>query len=147
MYLDSGIIVKLLVREPDSQWFERNLLGHNFESSELCLTEVCGALLQKERQSNIGSPERVRAMEKIFSMIEEEMISLLHLDGTLLDRARMIQFACHPQIPLRTLDALHVATCDLNRCGTMAATDRRMRAACKQLGIVMLPAAMEDLPQ
>jgi predicted nucleic acid-binding protein len=147
MYLDSGIIVKLLVREPDSQWFERNLRGYNFESSELCLTEVCSALLQKERQSNIGAPERIRATEKFFSMIEEEMISLLNLDRTLLNRARMIQFACHPQIPLRTLDALHVATCDLNRCGAMAATDRRMRAACKQLGIAMLPEAMDDLPQ
>jgi predicted nucleic acid-binding protein len=147
MYLDSGIIVKLLVREPDSQWFERNLPGHNFESSELCLTEVCSALLQKERQSDIGAQERVRATEKFFSMIEEKVILLLNLDRTILDRARMIQFACHPKIPLRTLDALHVATCDLNRCGTMAATDRRLRAACRQLGIAVLPEAMEDLPQ
>ena len=147
MYLDSGIIVKLLVREPDSQWFERNLAGHNFESSELCLSEVCSALLHKERQANIAEKERIRATEKFFSMIEEETISLLNLDRSGLDRARMIQYACHPQIPLRTFDALHVATCDLNRCGTMAATDRRMRAACRQLGIVLSPEEMEELPR
>jgi len=29
----------------------------------------------------------------------------------------------HPTIPLRTLDALHVATCDLHRSGTLATTD------------------------
>lgn len=147
MYLDSGIIVKLLVREPDSQWFEQNLSGHSFESSELCLTEVCAALLHKERQSDISAQERIRATEKFFSMIEEKTVSLWALDRMLLDRARMIQFACHPQIPLRTLDALHVATCDLNRCGTMAATDRRMRAACKQLGIELLPKETEEPPR
>ena len=49
MYLDSAIIVKLLVREAGSEWFEQNLSGQSFESSELSLVEVCAALLFKER--------------------------------------------------------------------------------------------------
>ena len=40
MYLDSAIIVKLLVRETDSAWFDENLAGHPFETSELALAEV-----------------------------------------------------------------------------------------------------------
>jgi predicted nucleic acid-binding protein len=145
MYLDSAIIVKLLVREADSEWFERNLSGQSFESSELSLVEVCAALFFKERKREITLQERIRAAEKLFLMIEYEAISLLPLNRPVLDRARAIQLACHPHIPLRTLDALHVATCDLHRSGTMSATDRRIRAACKQLGITLIPGEIADI--
>src|SRR6516162_6636400 len=37
MYLDTAIIVKLLAREPDSEWFDTALVGHPLESSELTL--------------------------------------------------------------------------------------------------------------
>jgi predicted nucleic acid-binding protein len=145
MYLDSAIIVKLLVREDDSEWFGRKLSGHRFESSELALTEVCAALLFKERAEDITSRERVSATEKFFSMVESEIILLFPLNRTVLDRARAIQLACHPRVPLRTLDALHVATCDLHRSGTMSATDRRIRAACEQFAIALVPAKIEDI--
>lgn len=147
MYLDSAIIVKLLVRESDSEWFENNLTGHGFESSELALSEVCGALLFKERQKEITSSERISATEKFFSMIKDETIMLRPLNRQVLERARAIQVACHPNIPLRTLDALHVATCDLHHSGTLATTDKRMRAACRQLGIALIPENVEELPQ
>jgi predicted nucleic acid-binding protein len=145
MYLDSAIFVKLLVREPDSLWFERNLSGHGFESSELALTEVCGALLFKERAGDITPDERVRATQKFLSMAQSEMILLRPLNRGVLERARSIQVACHPHVPLRTLDALHVATCDLHHGGNMCATDRRMRSACTQLGIALTPEKIEDI--
>jgi predicted nucleic acid-binding protein len=145
MYLDSAIIVKLLVREPDSDWFARNLSGHGFDTSELALTEVCAALLFKERDNDITAEERAKATEKFFSMIEDELIALHPMNRKVLERARAIQLACHPRVPLRTLDALHVATCDLHHGGTLATTDRRMRAACGQLGIVLLPRNPEDV--
>lgn len=145
MYLDSAIFVKLLVREPDSAWFAQNLSGHDFESSELALAEVCAALLLKERAGDIAASERTNAMEKFSAMIKEELILALPLNRQVVERARMIQLACHPHIPIRTLDTLHVATCDLNQSGTMSATDRRVRAACKQLGIALLPREMEDI--
>jgi predicted nucleic acid-binding protein len=145
MYLDSAIIVKLLVREAGSEWFEQNLSGQSFESSELSLVEVCAALFFKERKGEIASPERIRAAEKFLLMIKDEAISLLPLNRPVLDRARAIQVACHPHVPLRSLDALHVATCDLHHIGTMAATDRRIRAAGKQLGIALMPGEIEDI--
>lgn len=145
MYLDSAIIVKLLVREPDSEWFARNLSGHSFDTSELALTEVCGALLFKERDNQITAEERARATGKFISMVEAELIGLHPLNRKVLERARAIQLACHPHVPLRTLDALHVATCDLHHGGTLATTDRRMRAACEQFAITLLPAKPEDV--
>jgi predicted nucleic acid-binding protein len=145
MYLDSAIVVKLLVREVDSQWFDRHLRGQHFETSELALTEVRSALLAKERNGNIAPPERGAAVEKFHSMVEEDMIRLLVLNRRVLERASEIQFACHPRIALRTRDALHVATCELHHCGKMCATDPRMRAACEHFAIALLPARMEDL--
>ena len=145
MYLDSAIIVKLLVRETDSEWFARNLSGHSFDTSELALTEVCGALLFKERDNQITAKERIKATEKFVSMVEDELILLRPLNRKVLERASAIQLACHPRVPLRTLDALHVATCDLHHGGALATTDRRMRAACAQLGIALLPANPEDV--
>jgi predicted nucleic acid-binding protein len=140
MYLDSAIIVKLLVREEDSDWFNRELAGHSFETSELALAEVRSALLAKERAGSITSRERISAAEKFASMVEDELLKLFPLNRVVLERATAMQLACHPKIPLRTLDALHVATCDLNKCGTLSTTDNRMRAACGQFAIALMPA-------
>jgi len=145
MYLDTAVIVKLLVREPDSDWFNTALLGQHFETSELALAEVRSALLAKERAGHITSPERVRAGEKFLGMTDDDLVRLLPLNRLVLERAIAIQLACHPRIPLRTLDALHVATCDLHRCGALSTTDGRMRAACEQLAITLLPARPEDV--
>lgn len=145
MYLDSAIIVKLLVRESDSDWFARNLSGHSFDTSELALAEVCAALLFKERDADITTAEREKATAKFFSMIADELIVVHSLNRAVIERARAMQVACHPRIPLRTLDGLHVATCDLHQIKTLATTDRRMRAACEQFAIELMPARLEDI--
>src|SRR5947209_15272439 len=96
MYLDSAIIVKLLVRESDSDWFNRELAGHSFETSELALAEVRSALLAKERAGHITSRERMNAGEKILAMVENELIKLFPLNRLVLERASAMQLACHP---------------------------------------------------
>ena len=145
MYLDSAIIVKLIVREADSDWFSRNLARHSFETSELALTEVRSALLAKERAGHITSAERIMAGNKFLKMVEDDLIQLFPLNRVVLERANAIQLACHPRIPLRTLDALHVATCDLHRIEALSTTDGRIRAACEQFAIALVPSNLEDL--
>ncbi|MBA4149434.1 MAG: type II toxin-antitoxin system VapC family toxin [Verrucomicrobia bacterium] len=145
MYLDSAIIVKLLIREPESNWFNDHLAGHPFETSELALTEVRSALLTKERGGHISKRERIAAGEKFAAMVEEDVIRLLPLNRRVLERASAMQLACHPRIPLRTLDALHIATADLHQCQTLSTTDARMRFACEQFAIALFPALIEDI--
>ena len=139
MYLDSAIIVKLLIREPDSEFFDAALSGHVLDSSELCLTEVCSALLSKERAGSITARERVKAMNQFYSLVQDEVLRLYPLNSRTLSRAAAILEACHPRIALRTLDALHVATCDLYQCDTLCATDSRMRSAGAQLALKLFP--------
>lgn len=145
MYLDTAILVKLVVREPDSDWFNTALLGQCFETSELALIELRSALLAKERVGHLTALERVRAGEKFAAMAGEDLLRLLPLNHAVLERASVLQLACHPRIPLQTLDALHVATCDLYHCGTLSTINARMRAACEQLGIALLPATPEHV--
>jgi len=145
MYLDSAIIVKLLVREPDSDWFDERLRGETFETSELALTEVQSALLAKQRAGSISAREAVAGMEKFRSMIEDDTITLFKLNHTVLERAAAMLVACHPQIPLRTLDALHVATADLHNSRKLSTTDHRMRAACERFAIALVPATLEEI--
>jgi len=145
MYLDTAIIVKLLVREADSDWFDAALVGQHFETSELALAEARSALLAKERAGHITARERVAAGEKFAGMVAEDLVRLLPLNRQVVERAGAIQLACHPRVPLRTFDALHVATCDLHRCGTLSSTDARVRAACEHFAIALLPAALEEI--
>ena len=44
MYLDTSIIVKLLVDEPDTEFFQRALQGKFLSSSELAVTEIWSGL-------------------------------------------------------------------------------------------------------
>jgi predicted nucleic acid-binding protein len=145
MYLDSGIIVKLLVREPDSDWFDQHISGHSLESSELCLTEVCSALLAKERAGFIPTEQRRLAWVRFTELIEDDLLHLFPLDRRILERASAILQACPPQLALRSLDALHVATCDYHHCENLCATDKRMRGAATHLGIQVFPNKLEDI--
>jgi len=43
-------------------------------------------------------------------------------------------------VPLRTLDAIHTAACDLAQDFPLCTTDRRMRDAAGLLGIPLFPA-------
>lgn len=54
-------------------------------------------------------------------------------------KARQVRELCHPEVPLRALDALHVAACDLSQDFPLCATDPRMRDAAKMLGIPVFP--------
>jgi predicted nucleic acid-binding protein len=144
MYLDSAIIVKLLIREPDSDFFNETLSGHILDSSELCLAEVNSALLAKERSGGISARERRQALGKFHDLVQDEILRLLPMNSRTLSRATAILEACHPRIALRSLDALHVATCDLYQCDSLCATDSRMRAAGGQLAIKLFPASPEE---
>lgn len=145
MYLDSAILVKLLVREPDSLYFNEKLSGQVLDTSELSLTEVSSALLAKERTGSISLRERNMALNRLQDLIDEDVIEMLPLDRKVLERAAAILRACHPRVPLRTLDALHVATCDLYRCGTLCATDKRIRDAGAQFAMRVLPESLEEI--
>ena len=70
-------------------------------------------------------------------MVEDELVKLLPLNRSCSNERPRCNWRAIRKFPLRTLDALHVATCDLNKCETLSTTDNRMRAACEQFAIAL----------
>lgn len=56
MYLDTAGLGKLLVREPDSDFYAQVVEGQIVWSSQVVLTECFSALLRKERERSQSWP-------------------------------------------------------------------------------------------
>jgi hypothetical protein len=143
MYIDSAIIVKMLIREELSDFFQRALSGLVLHTSELSLVEVGSALLSKARTKIINEKQRVAALRIFQEKVADEQILIIPLDSPVYSRAQSLIEFCHPAVALRTLDAIHLAACDLSRDFPLCATDGRMRAAAEKLQIPLFP---ETLP-
>jgi len=143
MYLDTSIIVKLLVAEPDSEFFIQSLEGQRLTTSELALTEVFSALLARERAGKIGVPDRRLAWAEFAARITGEEIKIEPLNSIVLRKATQCLEYCHPPAPLRTLDAIHLATADLCQDFPFVTTDVRLANAARTMHIPVFP---EQLP-
>ena len=141
MYLDSCIIVKLLVVEPDSEFFIGSLEGKPLVTSELAQTEVFSALLARERAVKISPVDRQRAWREFETRIESKEIRIEKMNSIVLRKATHLLERCHPKVPLRTLDAIHLATADLCHDFPLATTDGRMRDAAHLMGFSIFPEA------
>lgn len=124
IYLDSSAIVKLAVREPESDALRRYLQTRRPRvSSALARTEVVRALLHQ------GESARKAGRRALANL------DLLRIDNRVLDLAGELR-----PFELRTLDAIHLATArrlaaDLGRLCTY---DDRMRDAAEALGIAAI---------
>jgi predicted nucleic acid-binding protein len=143
MYIESAIIVKLLAKEELSDFFQDELSESVLYTSELSLVEVGSALLSKVRTKSISEKQRLIARELFHQKIADEQIVILPLDYPVYSKARSLVEFCHPSVALRTLDAIHLAACDISQEFPFCATDSRMRAAAEKLGIPLFP---ETLP-
>jgi predicted nucleic acid-binding protein len=143
MYLDTSIIVKLLVAEPDSEFFIRSLEGEQLTTSELARTEVFSALLARERAKKISVSERQLAWREFEARITNEEIKIEPLNSVVLRKATQCLEYCHPSVPLRTLDAIHLATADLCQDFPLVTTDVRLADAARTMHIPVFP---ENLP-
>ena len=146
MYLDSSIIVKLLVDEPETKALVAALVGQPLSSCELAIPEVRSALLGKEREKRISAAQREAAWLLFRERVRSEEIELYPLSSATLRKAAQVMERCHPGVALRTLDAIHTAACDLSQDFPLCTTDKRMRDAAGVLGIPVFPESTADLP-
>ena len=133
MYLDTSVFVKLYTREPDSAECERIVTGHKIVSSELLYTELWSALLAKERAGTLTPEARQRVWQIFESHLLDDVVELIELNGHVLREAAEMIARVHPQVPLRTLDAIHLATFAGLDSGPLFTGDRRMIDAARLL--------------
>ena len=111
MYLDSAVLVKLVVREPDSLFYAGQVDGQaGVSTSQLALTECWSALFRKQREGAIDAKGRRSAWRKLEQYVADGALDLVPVDRGVLRRANQIIERCHPQVPVRSLDAIHLAT-------------------------------------
>ncbi len=139
MYLDTAILVKLVVREPDSAFYARLVDRQIVWSSQLALTECFSALLRKEREGAIGASHRRAAWKQIESDVAAARLSLIAVAPMLLERANVLLERVHPVVALRSLDAIHLASADECRSWPVCSNDARLRAAATILAMPLTP--------
>ncbi len=135
MYLDTSVVVKLFTREADSAACEKIVEGHRIVSSELLYAELWSALLAKERSGALALEHRMRVWEMFEQLLVDDVVELVRLDAVVVRDAAEIMAVVHPEVPLRTLDAIHLATFAGLEAGPLFSRDKRMVVAAKKLGL------------
>ena len=142
VYLDSAILVKLVVRETDSLFYAEQTIGQtNVWSSQLALTECCSALFRKQREGAISEKTRMTAWQKLEGYFIDGMLNLVPVDLSVLRQANRILSRCQPTILLRSLDAIHLASCEAADAFPLFTADRLMRNAAEHLRFPLGPLA------
>lgn len=139
MYLDSCVIVKLVSYEPDSAAYHEIVQGQPVATSELAVAEVRSALLGKERAGRVTRADRLTGWRLFQSKVRDHEFQLLPLNRQVIERAGGLLEQCHPQVPLRSLDAIHVATLELHGGEEMLSSDLRVCQACELVGLPLVP--------
>ena len=140
MYLDSATLVKLVVRETDSFFYAEQTNGQaDVWSSQLALTESWSALVRKLREGAINLRARRVAWQKLERYFTDGMLGLVPVDESILKRANRIILRCHPRVALRSLDAIHLASCEAADAFPLLTNDRQMRTAADHLRFPLGP--------
>jgi predicted nucleic acid-binding protein len=129
--------VKLFVPEPESQALNLALIGaEDVIVSDLALTEMAAALGRQVREGRLPLAEARRLHREA-----EKLAAVCHrveLTPPTHRRAERLLIATR-DIPLRTLDALHVATVLAADAVTVVTYDPRLRAAAAAQGLLVVP--------
>jgi predicted nucleic acid-binding protein len=142
-YWDTSCLAKLYAREADSARFRSYLAsGATVVTSEIARMELWVALRRKEAAGDIVSArEALRAYDR---HVAEGRIAVETIDRGVATEFESIIEKCYGQmvaVPLRTLDAIHLASATLSGEAEIVATDRRLRAAASLLGFRLYPPA------
>ena len=134
-YFDTSALVKRYVRERGSAQVRSLLRRYDFLSSAITPVELLSALGRKKRAGDVSEEE----FSTLLSRIQSERLrwELVEVTSSILSRAEeVIQGA----LPLRALDALHVASSMAFQAATsveipFVTGDGRQRDAANQLGM------------
>lgn len=137
IYLDASALVKLFVPEPESEALNAALVGvADVIVSDLALTEMASALGRRVREGRLPPTEARRLQreaEKLATACRRaELTPPIHR------RAERLLLSSR-DVPLRALDALHVATALDADVATVVTFDPRLRAVAAAQSLYVAP--------
>jgi len=141
MYLDSAVIVKLSVPESDSGYYTALVDGlADLVASALSFPECRSALVRKLDSGEITPDGYSRACEVVEKMLSGNSgINVVDIDNDILRLASTAIERCRGKAVLRTLDAIHIATCMKTGSYPLVTNDKIMRKAADALEIPLTP--------
>jgi predicted nucleic acid-binding protein len=135
MYIDTSALVKLYVEEPDSGACETVVAGNTLVSSRLLYCEFRSALVGKVSRGIISSKVQNEVWREFEADMAAHKIRLISISDMLVQDAAELMSDLRPNVYLRTLDALHLATFLSVEAGSLFTMDLRMFQAAKELGL------------
>lgn len=133
VYLDTSAIVKWYIRETDSDAVEAFLEQCEHTAiSRLTAVEFHSALSRRRRNRDItGATERA-ALAMFEGHVRDGLFDVFAMhDGHFIGALEIMHSL--RRLPLRTLDALHLAVARANQVDAIATADRMMAAAARAL--------------
>jgi uncharacterized protein len=139
IYLDSAIVLKLFVNETDSdQWRSRIAPLADLCTSSLVFPEVKCALRRKVQSGFLNVSGQKRVWQEFQQLVETGAIQVFPIGADVIDTCMDLLDELQPQIGLRTLDAIHLATARLIQTTAVATADARMRDGASALRIPVM---------
>ena len=136
LYLDASALVKLFVPEPESDSLNQALLGaRGVILSDLALTEMASALGRRTREGVLTKRQASHLLREALQLTA----SCRHVELTPPVHRRAERLLLSLPMPIRALDALHLATALETGAATMVAFDQSLRAVAASQGLFVAP--------
>ena len=133
LYVDTSALAKWYVAEPESDAFDDFIRDHpGAKVSRLTVVELRCMLARRRRNRQISARVEDGAFRLFEADIRNGFLEVLPMSDTHFAAAANILQRV-PQVPLRTLDALHLAVADSNHADAIATADHVMVAAARAL--------------
>jgi uncharacterized protein len=135
IYLDSSALAKIYVPEAESERLDRFLRGRRgLMISELAITEVLSAVARRKREGVLNIDQASEIRDAVLEDAESGSFDRLELSPAVHREAERLLLGID-SVPLRTLDALHVALALSGSATHLLTFDVHMRAAALHAGL------------
>jgi len=138
IYLDSSAFVKLYVPEAESERVDALLRGRRgLMLSDLTVTEALSAVARRMREGGLSTNIAVDIREAMLADAASDAFERLDLFSSVHREAERLLFNS-ATVPLRTLDALHIALALSGSATHVLTFDRHMQAAAAIVGLQVI---------
>lgn len=136
IYADTSALIKRYIEEAFSSEFDALLENQALTISRLSIVEIRYALARRRRNREIDAQRESRISAELAADIQAGMLSVSELD------ARDFTAAYHlidrlTDLPLRTLEALHLAAAEQAAATGFATADKHQADAAAALGLTV----------
>jgi predicted nucleic acid-binding protein len=144
-YWDTSSLVKLYVQEADSATFENHILNSPTAAatSRIALYEARATFRRKEGDGALQAGAALALYNQLLRDVAAGQVRLIELVNGVEQEYGMVLDNCFQSVrsvPIRTLDAIHLASARVLGETEIVATDKRLRDAAKLLKFSLFPA-------